>query len=322
MPRVDRDSAGVVLFISTLCRQIGPGMTLPARRVSRSLLPPLDSTPAGAYHIPMQYIQLGTLRVSRFLLGSNPFSGFSHQSPEIDLAMKRHFTTETIKATLREAESLGVNALVARSDHHIVRVLLEYWDQGGTIQWFAQTCPEVGDHEACVANAAAGGAKACHVHGGVMDHLLVQGRLDEIPPVVDRIRERGMLAGVAGHDPRVFEWAEKALDVDYYMCCYYNSAHRDEKAEHVSGQKEWFLEEDRRAMTALIRGLSKPVIHYKIMAAGRNRPEEAFACCAANMRAGDAACVGVFTKDKQDMLREDVALFDAALEARRASAAG
>jgi hypothetical protein len=257
----------------------------------------------------MDFVHIGQIKVSRFILGSNPFSGFSHQSPDVDMLMKRYYTVARIKETLFEAESLGINTLIARTDYHIMRLLLEYWDEGGTLQWFAQTCPEVGDHEACINRAASMGAKACHIHGGVMDSLLAQERLDEIPAAIDMIRQKGMLAGIAGHNPEVFKWAEDNLDVDYTMCSYYNSAHRDKNAEHVSGTTEWFLEQDRRLMTSLIQTLSRPAIHYKVLAAGRNRPAEAFACVAENMRAGDAVCVGVFTKDAPHMLSEDVELF-------------
>ena len=73
--------------------------------------------------------------------------------------------------------------------------------------------------------------------------------------------------------------------------------------------KEWFLEEDRTTMTDLIPALSRPVIHYKVMAAGRNDPRDAFTRVAAAMRPGDAVCVGVFPKDNPLMLQEDVELF-------------
>lgn len=261
----------------------------------------------------MENVRIGNVSVSRFVLGSNPFSGFSHQTPETDLAMKRYYTTEKIKETLREAESLNINTLLARCDHHIMRMLLEYWDEGGKLQWFAQTCPEVGNHQACVTRAASGGAKACHIHGGLMDNLFARDQLDEIPEVIARIRDSGMIAGIAAHNPDLIEWAEEHLAVDYYMCSYYNSANRDKHAEHISGMKEWFLEEDRRKMSALIQGLSKPVLHYKIMAAGRNDPREAIAFAASNMRDSDAICVGVFTKDKPDMLKEDVQILQASL---------
>ena len=263
----------------------------------------------------MEYVQIGDVKVSRFILGSNPFSGFSHQTPDVDMHMKRYFTVQRIKETLREAEQLGVNTLIGRSDHHVMRMLLEYWDEGGTLQWFAQTCPELGVPEVSIERSASMGAKACHIHGGVMDFLLAQNRLNEVPPLIEMIRQKGMQAGIAGHNPAVFEWAEQHLDADYYLCCYYNSAHRDERAEHVSGMKEWFLDEDRVAMVKLIQQLTRPVVHYKILAAGRNDPAQAFAYAAQHMRAGDAVCVGVGPADARQMVRDDVRLLEQSLAA-------
>jgi hypothetical protein len=256
----------------------------------------------------MDTIRLGDLRVSRFILGTNPISGFSHQSVEMDRRMVSWFTVDRIKAFLREAESLGVNTVMARTDLRVMSFMKEYWSEGGAIQWFAQTCPPEGPPEVCIGRAIEGGAKACHIHGGYMDHQLAKGELDHIPGLIDMIRAAGMLAGVAGHDPRVIEWAEEKLDVDYYMCSYYNSMHRDKNPSHVHGSPEWFRPEDRRIMADLIRTLSKPVIHYKIMAAGRNDPSEAFAFAARAMRPQDALCVGVYEENHPGMLREDVEL--------------
>ena len=66
-------------------------------------------------------------------------------------------------------------------------------------------------------------------------------------------------------------------------------------------------------MTNLIPQLSKPVVHYKIMAAGRNDPREAFAFAASKMRANDAVCVGIYPKDNPDILQEDVQLLEESL---------
>ena len=258
----------------------------------------------------METVQFQHLSVSRFILGSNPFSGFSHQSPETDQVMKRYFTTSRIKETLRQAESLGVNTLIARTDYHVMRMLLEYREEGGSLQWFAQTCPEVGSHEACILRADAYGAKACHLHGGVMDNAYAQGNLDDVQPALDLIRSKGMLAGIAAHNHHVIAWAEENLDLDYYLCCYYNPTNRSANPEHVPGATEYYLESDRRAMTDLIPQLSKPVVHYKIMAAGRNDPQEAFAFAASKMRANDAVCVGIYPKDNPHILRDDVRLLE------------
>jgi len=264
----------------------------------------------------MDFVRIGDIRVSRFILGSNPFSGFSHQSPEMDLKMMRFYTTRRIKDTLREAELMGINTLIGRTDHHVMRFLLEYWDEGGRIQWFAQTCPGVGPHEMCVNRAIEGKAKACHIHGGVMDHLFARGKMDEAIPAVEMIRQAGLLAGIAAHNPEVIKWAEKNLDVDYYMCSYYNSESRDEKEEHDTGAEEVFRDKDRKIMTELIQNLSRPAIHYKIMAAGRNDPLQAIAYAVECMRPGDAICVGIYRGDFPNILEEDVKLFLAQLRNR------
>jgi hypothetical protein len=265
----------------------------------------------------MFYAQIKHLKVSTFILGSNPFSGFSHQGVQTDEDMRHFFSTARIKQILHEAETLGVNTFLARTDFHVMRMLMEHRDEGGSLQWFAQTCPEVGDHFACIQRAKNYGAVACHIHGGVMDNLYAQNKLDEIPAVIDRIHDQGMLAGVAGHNAAVIAWAEDHLDVDYLMCCYYNPIPRHKNPEHVAGTQEYYGEEDREAMTNLIAKLSRPAIHYKVLAAGRNDPAAAFAFAASKMRANDAACVGVYPKDHPNMLREDVELLEQALQPTR-----
>jgi len=207
---------------------------------------------------------------------------------------------------LREAERLGVNTHIGRADHHILRVLLEYWDEGGKIQWIAQTCPELGPIERGIQNAIRGGASACYVHGGVMDHLLQTHQLDQVPPAIRMIREAGMPAGIAGHDPRVFQWAEENLDVDFYMCSYYNSMRRLDRPDHVHGSTEWFMDEDREKMVAMIQTLSRPAIHYKVMAAGRNDPRQAMKYVARHLRKNDAVCVGIFDKGNINMIEYDI----------------
>jgi hypothetical protein len=257
----------------------------------------------------MKKIKIGGLSVSRLIIGGNPFSGFSHRSPDKDLEMKRYFTSTRIKETLKEAESLGIDTHIGRADHHVMRLLMEYWDEGGGIQWLAQTCPELGDPGRGIRNGIEGGAKACFIHGGQMDYFLAQNRMDEVAPAVSIIRETGLAAGLAGHRPSVFEWAEKNIDVDFYMCCYYNPTARDNHAEHITGSTELFNDADRDAMVKTIRNLSRPVIHYKVLASGRKTPEEAFEFTARHLRPQDAVCIGVYPGDDPGMLGRDVEIF-------------
>jgi hypothetical protein len=245
------------------------------------------------------------------VIGGNPFSGFSHQNPEKDREMVRYFTVARIKETLHQAEAMGINTVLSRADRHLVRVMAEYWDEGGKIQWIAQTCPEFGGPLIGAQNAIRGGASAVYLHGGQMDFLYAQKRLEEAREAIHFIKAAGLPAGVAAHKPFVHQWANENLEeFDFHMCSYYNPTPRDQNAAHVHGMVEVFAPEDRDQMVAIIPDLDRPVIHYKIFAAGRTPPAEAFAFLGKHLRPQDAVCVGIFPKDNPDMLAEDLMLLE------------
>jgi len=247
----------------------------------------------------MPVVRFGELTVSRLLIGGNPFSGHAHQTSEMAKAMLDYYTTARIKATLREAERLGINTFVGRADAHVMRMLNEYYGEGGEVQWFAQTAPEMRDVAANIRQVAASGAKACYLHGGMVDIMTREGRVEEFRPWLALIKELGMMPGLCSHDaahPLLFE--EKGLGAEFYMCCFYNIYLRGEE----------YLEEDRAAMTATIRQLGKPCLGFKIMAAGRNDPLEAFPYAFSNIKPGDAVVVGVYTEHQPDQIEENVRL--------------
>lgn len=261
-------------------------------------------------------VQLGTLRVSRFIIGGNPFSGFSHQSREHDEEMLAWYSEERIVDTLFQAESLGVTATILRGDERIARCLAEYWRRGGTMRWVAQTASQSSTQEDGVRFCVEHGASACFIHGGIVDNYLVQGRQDDLRRAVERIRALGLPCGIAGHEVDSFRWAEEHLDVDFYMACYYNPSPRRDSPHHVHGTAERFAPGHRAERVAMIATLSRPAVHYKVLAAGRLSAEEGLADAAAHMRPQDAVCVGIYTRANPQMLRQDLAILTRALARR------
>jgi len=259
-------------------------------------------------HNNLPTINLETLEVTRFIIGGNPFSGISHQSPARSEEMAAWYTDERIVETLFQAQSLGLNACLCRGDEHITRVLRRYWDEGGTMRWIAQTAPEAGASAVSARFCLDHGASACYLHGGVADNSIANECYDEIYLFVDTVRAAGIPVGIAGHLPIVFVWAEENLSLNFYMVSHYNPTSRTHSPQHDPRAAERYRATDREERVATIQCLSLPVIHYKILAAGRNDPSEAFAYTARHMRPGDAVCVGVFTKDNPNMLAEDIAL--------------
>lgn len=252
------------------------------------------------------------MQVSGLCLGGNPFSGFSHQSTERDKEMLEHFTPERIKEALRAAENVGINTLFARADDHIISIVREYWDDGGTIQWFAQVCEEQGKPDSWKKWLHASlkiGATAAYIHGGVVDFWYANGLFDNLRDALDMIRHGGVPAGFSGHKPEAHEWVRDNLDVDFQMCCHYNPTDRSKSPHHISVDEKW-NDDDRDRMLRTIATIEKPVVHFKVFAGGNKPIIPAFEFLGKAMRKNDVVCVGMFTKDDPNMIRKNVALFE------------
>jgi hypothetical protein len=268
---------------------------------------------------PIKYppqVKLGCVSISRFMIGANPFGGYAHQTRERDEEMRDWYTMERVKECYRLAEAAGVTAHLGRADDFIMRALREHWNEGGSLTWIAQTCPGVGSIRHGVNNAIHGRAKCCFIHGGEMDYRIANGETAEIFDAIQMIKDNGMAAGTAGHRTETVRWAAEHLELDFFMTSYYNPDDRTRQAHRNYGEEEYYGPEHREAMCALIQELPGPAIHYKVLAAGRHNPREAFDYVAEAYRPGDAVCVGIFTKEGRNMIQEDIDLLESALRVR------
>lgn len=244
-------------------------------------------------------VALGGLKVSRLIVGGNPFSGNSHQCRERDREMVSYYTVERIKATLRACEEASVNTLIARADQFICRVLTEYWAEGGTIQWIAQTCPEWACVEASIGQAVAYGAQGVFLHGGMMDRLFRAGRLEEAREWVSAAKGYGLSAGTAAHLPETNRAVlDAGLPVDFLCQSLFN----------LTDHGEAYLPQDRAAALEAVQGFGLPCVVYKALGAGRLEPRGALQVAYRGIRSFDALCVGFFTKHRPDEVAETVSL--------------
>lgn len=264
----------------------------------------------------MRTIGFGDVRVSRLILGGNPFSGFSHQSSERDREMVRYYTVARLKEALRKAEAAGINTFFGRTDRHIKRLLLEYWDEGGQIQWFGQTASELGDQMAAVRSAAAAGAKGVYLHGGVVDHWYAQGKYELLEEGLETMRACGVVAGFAGHSVEAHTWIRDHLEPDFQMCSYYDPSPRADSPHHVAPEGEKWDDRQRDRMVGLIETTPWPVVHYKVFAGGNKPVDEGFRFLATSMRENDLVCIGHYLGDNSNMIAENVRTFEDVVEAK------
>ena len=251
-------------------------------------------------------VNLCGAEISRLIVGGNPFSGNSHVSREMDSQMEDYFTASKIKETLFNCEKHGIKTMQLRGDKHIMRIIREYRQEGGKMNWIAQTAPEFGSFEGNVAQMAAYKPAAIYHHGTVTDELFKNENYDELVRRLAVIRKTGLPVGLCTHMPSVIRYAqEHKWDVDFYMASVFNLSRAERVSSAVTGvanEDEPFFEEDIPLMYEVIREVDKPCIAFKILGATRRCQNQesvrsAFFEAYASIKPGDAVIVGVYPKE-------------------------
>ena len=244
------------------------------------------------------------LTVTRLIIGANPFGGFSHQCRERDEEMVAYYTVERIKETWKRAEASGINTMITNNETpHVMQAVREYLGDGGPLQWIGQLNDR--SYESmfeAIDVAAEIGAKGAYFHGGAIDSLYAEQDADTVRAWSDHARERGILAGVAGHAPEVHLWVNSLETVDFHAVCFFNCG-----SLHSGKGDKFKLGDPYRAVEA-IRQIEKPCIGYKIMGAGRIDPAMAFEYAFENIKPGDVVNVGMHRGDRDDMVEENAGL--------------
>jgi hypothetical protein len=115
-----------------------------------------------------------------------------------------------------------------------------------------------------------------------------EGKVDEIGEIVEGFRRAGLMAGIGGHKLETTRATVQAgIRPDFYMCTVNRVGYHSSNPERVQ---------------AYMRTLEQPWIGFKVLGAGRDKPEEGFRH--AFQRGVDFLTVGMF--DWQ--IREDAAL--------------
>jgi hypothetical protein len=261
-------------------------------------------------------VPFGPHSVSRLIVGGNPVSGNSHVSPELSAEMCDYFSAANVKKMLSECERAGINTWQSRGDHHIQRLLREYRQAGGRIQWIAQTAPEYGDVKRNVAEIAALKPIGIYHHGGQTDEYWNAGKIDQANEALKAIRQTGARVGLGTHMPEVVDYVEsKGWDFDFYMTCVYNISRPPEEASKVAGHKvegELFWDADREKMLSRVSRVSKTCLIFKVYGATRQCVSAASRQAAIDLafqyaKPQDPVVIGMFPK-YHEQVRENCRL--------------
>jgi hypothetical protein len=270
---------------------------------------------------------IGGVSVSRMIIGTNWFLGFSHNTAAKDAYLRRTQDAKKIADILEVFLNAGVDTLMGNGPL-IQAAIAEAQQRTGKKVIIVSTpgfavSPAVPGHPMvspkspvpadwgldadgvarCLDAEARSGATICMPHQGTTDTLLDRAThtIRFMDVITRMIRERGMIPGLSTHMPEAIVYADETnLDVETYISIY------NLMGFLMTVEVDW--------TSRIIHQARKPVICIKPMAAGHVRPFQAFAFVWNTIRDCDCVTVGTMSPDEA---RECIELSLSFLERRQ-----
>ena len=290
--------------------QGGPGGSRaqggPGTAGQQGVQPAKPLVPASEVQVPK--ISFGGVRISRMIIGCNPFYGFSHFNNTLSQVMREYYTAERVCDVLHQCARFGINAYNFVDLGRASQDLDRFQAEGGSMHLIVQG---IGDPAAFVKRRK---PLAMYHHGNRTDTAYRDGKIATVRDWCKQVRDLGCLVGVGSHNPDVLALVEEqGWDVDFYAGCVYNLTRTPEEWRKVLGGEliempsEIYVQSDPPRMFKFMRQTKKPCFAYKILAAGRvseRAMDDAFKTAFAGIKAGDAIFVGMFPRVR-DEVREN-----------------
>ena len=245
----------------------------------------------------MKKIVIGNQSFSKVLCGTNPFYGHSHFSTARDAEYLARFDDRRIEQTIRECIRRGVNTVESSANRRIVSILSTLQDGSPQPIHFVGTTridetSDMKSHQQKLSFLIENRAAICVVHSQYVDRSREAGSLEGLAPLIEKIHEAGLLAGVSTHRVRTIELCEtQRYGIDAYMF-----------PLNMSGfvYPGYDGDESVQDRVDVVRGVSKPFILIKALGAGRIPPKEGLQFLAENAKPNDLISLGLASEQEID----------------------
>jgi len=281
-------------------------------------------------------VNLGPHRVTRLIVGSNPIRGYSHFNPITNRQMVEWYTDERAAQVLLDCQKAGINTFQSSYfQGRWVRIMDRFHEKGGHLQWICltsaadvipqverQTAEWVRDGQITSINTLVKYKPIAMVHhGSHTDFLWGAGKLDYLKAYIDKAHDVGCLAGISTVNPKTLTTLEeKGFANDFYMAgLHYLDRSPEEWRKEIGTLPvdEGWIASDPPRMAEAVRLVKKPVLVYKVLAAGRKcqseeQKQEAIAWAYKNIKPTDATIIGLYPR-YSDQVTETIKMVQQAL---------
>jgi len=260
------------------------GQSAPAAK--EGLAPAPAAAPSPTTGLPTG--KIGKLEVSRLLLGGNLLTHFTHSRDlrYVKNLAARYNTDEKILETLAVAEAHGINTVTMHNPPHPMSLLRRYRkERGGKIQWIicptAPVVPDMVQYRQHVEELIKDSCEMIYLWGVHADALVKQGKIDLIAKAVALAKEYGVPSGVGSHSLEVVQACEEhGVGADFYIKTFHHHTYpTGPRPDEITGPYNEFPGywcADPKATADFMKGVGKPWIAFKTMAAGAIPPKQAF----------------------------------------------
>lgn len=240
---------------------------------------------------------VGGLSVSRMIIGSNWFLGWSHQGSSQDQLIHDVLPdAHAVAAIIEVFLKAGVDTCMAPFNHSTASRLLkgiEEAEQRTGIHCIKVDTPTINvantsegyaEAAAIIENSAKLGCEICMPHHSVVEVLLDREmkKIRRLGDYTKLIREHGMIPGLSAHMPEVVMYADSNTeDVETYIQIYNSLG--------------FLMQIEVEFIQKLIHHAKKPVMTIKPMAAGRLTPLVGLNFVWNTLRECDMVTVGTLT---------------------------
>ncbi len=262
---------------------------------------------------PFPRTEVGGISLSRMIIGTNWFLGYSHTSSSADkMITQKHNHYSTLVPMLCAYLENGVDTMmgVFGSCRILVDAARAAEDKMGMkmhlidTPWMnvADNAAARAESEQIIKTSASLGCEFCLIHHSTAEQLVskLHGTMDRLDDYTKMIRDAGMVPGLSAHMPELILYSDKNnYDVETYIQLY-----------NCLG---FLMQIEVETVARIIHDAKKPVMTIKPMAAGRCTPFVGLNFSWNTLRDCDMVTVGCFTEDE---VREDIEISRAALERR------
>ena len=260
--------------------------------------------------------RFGKTDITRLIIGSNPFYGYSHFNHTLDQLMRDWYTQDRRMEVLHACERHGINTWQVHYNDQPMEDFKRYRAEGGKMHLVLLADFALMKDPKLLPQVAKLGPLGIAHHGNRTDERFRNGEKNKIRDFLKAVRDTGVMAGVSTHNPAVIDTAEgEDWEADYYQCCLYRVSRTPEEARAEFGEAplgETLMEKDPERMYKMIGQTRKPCLAFKLFGAGRTsgspaEVERAFRLTLANIKPNVAAIVGMYPRFK-DEVAENTAL--------------